>query len=274
MTGLPSGTLPGKPFIPADFSSEPRQKCRSPRLLRSSAFHLPANLLSLIVTIPQRVRLMFRTLLGIFVSPLSRIAAVALVAGGVAGGFSAPASAQSGYHLRPGDVVQVEVLDDPSLNRSVLVLPDGSISFPQAGTLRASGRTVEQLRSALTQGLSPNFAATPTVYVTVGSVAPPQSAAAAAEGFPVYVMGEVNEPGRKDIKSGTTLLQFLAEAGQLSRFAARNRIELHRQDPRTKAAAVYLFDLDHVAGGKNRISGMTTITEGDVIVVPQRRLFE
>lgn len=216
---------------------------------------------------------MFRTLLGIFVSPLSRIAAVALVAGGVAGGFSAPASAQSGYHLRPGDVVQVEVLDDPSLNRSVLVLPDGSISFPQAGTLRASGRTVEQLRSALTQGLAPNFAATPTVYVTVGSVAPTQSAAAAA-GFPVYVMGEVTEPGRKDIQSGTTLLQFLAEAGQLSRFAARNRIELHRQDPRTKAAAVYLFDLDHVAGGQNRISGMTTITEGDVIVVPQRRLFE
>ena len=78
----------------------------------------------------------------------------------------------------------------------------------------------------------------------------------------------------RDIQSGTTLLQFLAEAGQLSRFAARNRIELHRQDPRTKAAAVYLFDLDHVAGGKNRISGMTTITEGDVIVVPQRRLFE
>ena len=43
------------------------------------------------------------------------------------------AFAQQGYQIRPGDVLSVEVLQDPSLNREVLVLPDGSISFPFAG---------------------------------------------------------------------------------------------------------------------------------------------
>ena len=55
------------------------------------------------------------------------------------------AAAQAGYQIRPGDVLSVEVLQDPSLNREVLVLPDGSISFPFAGNLPASGRTTGQV---------------------------------------------------------------------------------------------------------------------------------
>lgn len=73
-----------------------------------------------------------------------------------------PVSAQdAGYLLRPGDVLQVEVVEDPSLNRSTLVLPNGSITFPQAGTLRAGGRTPDQVRAALTDALAPSFAAPP-----------------------------------------------------------------------------------------------------------------
>ena len=41
--------------------------------------------------------------------------------------FATAAFAQSGYQIRPGDTLQVEVLEDPSLNRSVLVLPDARL---------------------------------------------------------------------------------------------------------------------------------------------------
>lgn len=186
---------------------------------------------------------------------------------------AAPAMAQ-GYNLQPGDVVQVEVLEDPSLNRSVLILPDGSISFPQAGTIRASGRTVDQVRAALTSALAPNFNAPPTVYVTVSGLATPREREATKQTLPLYVMGEVAAPGLKEALPGTNLLQLLSQAGSLSRFAARNRIELHRVDPQTKASRVYLFDLDQAGGGQGRISGMTSLASGDVIVVPTRRLFE
>lgn len=194
--------------------------------------------------------------------------------------MAGPALAQAGYQLKPGDVIQIEVLEDPSLNRSVLVLPDGSISFPQVGTLRAGGRTVDQLRGALTQGLASNFAAPPNIYVTVSSLAPPPvpgtaaAAAAARETQTLYVMGEVGAPGRKEVEPNTNLLQFLSQAGSLTRFAARHRIELHRVNPATKTAQVYLFDLDNIGGGANRISGVTTLIPGDVVVVPTRRLFE
>ena len=60
------------------------------------------------------------------------------------------AAAQSGYQIQPGDTLSVEVLEDPSLNRSVLVLPDGTISFPFAGSVRASGRSSSQVSDAIT----------------------------------------------------------------------------------------------------------------------------
>lgn len=208
---------------------------------------------------------MLRKLLGLLAVSFMTLA---MIAG------ARPAAAQAGYALQPGDVLQVEVLEDPSLNRSVIVLPDGSISFPQAGTLRAGGRTVDQVRGALVSALSPNFAVPPTVYVSVGSLAPPPAGPAKRATIDVYVLGEVGSPGRREVLKNTNLLQFLAEAGSLSRFAAKNRIELHRLDPATKTAHVYLFDLDNVAGNAAHISGMTSLVPGDVVVIPQRRLFE
>lgn len=184
-----------------------------------------------------------------------------------------------GYRLRPGDVLQVEVLEDPSLNRSALVLPNGSITLPQAGTLRAGGRTPDELRAAVTAALAPNFATAPTVYVSVASVATAPLAtgggavAAAPRTMDVYVMGEVGAPGLKKVAPDTNILQFLAQAGALTKFAADQRIELHRKE-RDGSAKIYLFSLRHVAGGKGRISGMTQMAPGDVIVVPQRKLFE
>ncbi|MEL6782098.1 MAG: polysaccharide biosynthesis/export family protein, partial [Pseudomonadota bacterium] len=39
-------------------------------------------------------------------------------------------AAQSDYRVQPGDTLAIEVLEDRDLNRSLLVLPDGTINFP------------------------------------------------------------------------------------------------------------------------------------------------
>jgi len=87
------------------------------------------------------------------------------------------------------------------------------------------------------------------------------------------IVGEANEPGRKEVLPGTTLLQFLAEAGGLSRFAAEKRIQLRRVDPQSGQETVYRFNYRSM-GGSDSISGTTVLAPGDVIVVPERRLFE
>lgn len=191
-------------------------------------------------------------------------------------GTTGPGSAQDNYVIRSGDTLQIEVLEDSSLNRNVLVLPDGSINFPMAGTVAARGRSVEDVRQSLSAALAPNFAAPPNVYVSVSSLArqTPQSGSSGGRMMDVYALGEFAEPGHKEVKQGTTLLQFLAEAGGLDKFAADKRIELHRTDPRTGKITTYLFNYRLPGGSGTTINGGTKLAPGDVVKVPQRRLFE
>lgn len=191
-------------------------------------------------------------------------------------GLAGVATAQSNYRIQPGDTLQIEVLEDTNLNRNVLVLPDGSISFPLAGTVKAGGRSVDTVARSLSSEMASNFAVEPTVFVSVAALAPKAPRARVKAGpdlINVYIVGEANEPGRKEVLPGTTLLQFLAEAGGLSRFAAEKRIQLRRVDPQSGQETVYRFNYRSM-GGNGSISGTTTLAPGDVIVVPERRLFE
>ena len=184
-----------------------------------------------------------------------------------------PAGAQE-YRIRAGDTLRIEVIEDPSLNRTVLVAPDGRISVPAAGTLRAAGRTVETVQSNLTQLLAGSFATTPNVFVAIEQLAERRAPPPTEEPvISVYVVGEANSPGKLDIAPGTTALQAFAMMGGFTKFAATKRIQLRRTDPISKAENVYLLNYARVEKGD--VSGLQIpLAEGDVIVVPQRRLFE
>ena len=87
----------------------------------------------------------------------------------------------------------------------------------------------------------------------------------------VYAMGEVASPGKADVAPGTTVLQFLAQAGGFTRFAAQKRVQL-RRIAKGGAEEVFIFNYDGT--GASGITGSTRLQSGDVIVVPQRKLFE
>lgn len=181
------------------------------------------------------------------------------------------ASAQTGYTLKPGDVLRIEVLEDPSLNRDTLVLPDGNIALPLVGLVRAGGRGLDAVQAEVTQKLTPNFAAAPTVYVGIAQLAQPQvttGAAAAPTGVSVFLMGEFTNPGKIAVEPGSTLLQVLAQSGGMTNFAAKKRIQLRR------GTSVYNFDYTQVEKAGTAAGFDTVVSEGDVIVIPTRRLFE
>ena len=185
-----------------------------------------------------------------------------------------PAAAQDSYKIKPGDVLRIEVLEDASLNRSTLVLPDGSIALPLAGTVQAGGLTLEQLQSAIAARIAPNFATTPTVYVGMDSLAVPNpdtGAVAVPLMLDVYVIGEAAKPGKFQVKPGTTILQFLAEMGGFSQFAATKRIQLRRTTAGIETT--YMVNYKAVEAGAAG-TGLGTIVAGDGFIIPQRRLFE
>ncbi len=189
-----------------------------------------------------------------------------------------PALAQEGgYLIRPGDTLRVEVLEDPGLNRSVLVSPDGRISMPLAGGLRASGKTVEAVQSELATRLAPNFAAIPNVYVSIERIVERAVGGGGAPKAPptidIYVLGEGAKSGKFSVAPGTTVLQLFAEMGGFSKFAATKRIQLRRTNPKTGEETTYAVNYDAIERGTSKM-GATVLMKGDVIVVPQRKLFE
>ncbi len=186
--------------------------------------------------------------------------------------FATSVAAQGNYNIRPGDTLRIEVLEDPSLNRNVLVLPDGQISFPLAGSIQATGMSTSQVERSITSRIAENFATEPNVFVAVSNI--PQQAEGPLDAEPtidVYFLGEVRTPGLRAIAPGSTILQALSQSGGLTEFAATKRIQLRRQfDSREY---VYRINYKALSDGAT-IEGNISLSDGDVILVPERRLFE
>ncbi len=142
------------------------------------------------------------------------------------------AQAQDSYNIQPGDVLRIEVLEDPSLNRDALVLPDGRVSLPLAGLIQAGGRSIDSVQADIAGRLAPNFAAAPSVFVGIAQLS--QDAAlgagglAGADTISIFLMGEATSPGKIEVEPGSTILQALAQAGGVTNFAATKRLQLRR----------------------------------------------
>ena len=179
------------------------------------------------------------------------------------------AFAQSaGYRIQPGDALAVTVLEDDTLNRQVLVLPDGRISVPLAGTRdRRRPQTVEAVEKRHRRPARLELRGAPERLRLGGR------RRRGGGDLPDLRARPGRRPGRVEVEPGTTLLQAIALAGGLDRFAATKRIQLRRTDASTGQERLYLFNFKAVERGGS-IQSMITLREGDVILVPERRLFE
>lgn len=187
------------------------------------------------------------------------------------------AAAQTGdaYKLKPGDVVSITVLEDPLLDRQVLVAPDGRIAMPLAGSLIAAGQTPEQLAGTVRAQLRSRFVDPPTVTVSLVNVG--DGGPGLTERAEVYVLGEVARPGRYEYDSTKpiTILQALTLAGGPSPFAAVERIQIRERTGESEIETLRLFDYEAAADGAlNTDRDLAALADGAVIIVPERGLFE
>ena len=114
-------------------------------------------------------------------------------------------SATGGYVIGDEDVLQISVWGNPELTVQVPVRPDGMISFPLVGDVKAAGVSPQELKAILEKEIS-KYVKDPTVSVIVTSV----------NSFKVYVIGEgVATPGVVTLKRNTSLLQLIAQLGSL-----------------------------------------------------------
>ena len=173
--------------------------------------------------------------------------------------------------LKPGDSLNISVLQDPKLDRTVVVEPSGQISFPLAGHIQASGLTPQALENILKAKLKSNYRDdnldVTVAMAVVGKPDEPQDDLKPK----VFITGEIVRPGSYVVRQKTTLMQAIALAGGLSPYAAKRRIQVRRRGG--PGEDIFMFDYRAYEAGQD-LEGNITLRAGDVIMVPERGLFE
>ena len=158
------------------------------------------------------------------------------------------------YLIQPGDILTISVWKEKDLEADTLVLPDGTLSFPLVGDIRAAGRTVPQVRQAIVTRLA-KYMPSPVVTVAIKQI----------QGNVIYVIGDVNKPGAFIANSYIDVMQALSLAGGMTPFASDNSIKILRRVNGRETAI--RFKYGQVEDGEHLAQNIV-LQAGDVVVVP------
>ena len=171
--------------------------------------------------------------------------------------------------IKVGDNLSITVVQDSKLDRTVVVDPSGQIAFPLAGHFRVSGLTPQAVESILKEKLKNNYK-DESLDVTVSLLAVKEVPDEDLKPK-IFVTGEILRPGSYVVRQKTTLMQAIALAGGLGPFAAKRRIMVRRRTP--TGEDIFMFDYRAYEAGQD-LEGNIALHAGDVIMVPERGLFE
>lgn len=177
--------------------------------------------------------------------------------------LSVPPSATfagSPYRINPGDELEVLVWGDERLQRTVLVLPDGTFAFPLVGQVNAAGRLPSEIERVITTGLQPQYKGpVPQVTVSVRK----------ASGYQFSVVGKVRNPGTFTPGRYVNALEALAIAGGPSEFANTSGARVIRKAG-DRLFVVPVRIADALRGDTARIASneIPRIESGDTLVIP------
>jgi polysaccharide biosynthesis/export protein len=171
---------------------------------------------------------------------------------------SAPVPVTPDYVIGEEDSLKVDVWTDkpePDLSgNGIPVRPDGNISLPLLGDIRASGLTPTQLAAQITLRLG-KIVNDPTVNVTVLAVNSKR----------IYLVGAVSHVGPLPLRPGMTILQAIATAGGLSDYAKQKHIYILREQAGKQLTIPFDYSKALKKGDMQGIS----LKAGDTIVVPE-----
>lgn len=161
----------------------------------------------------------------------------------------APPAVQSGdatrdYRLGPADKVRITVYGEETLTGEYSVTGSGSISFPLIGEVRATDRTLAQVREEIRAKLSDGYLREPRVSAEVLTFRP------------FYILGEVNRPGQYPYTDGLTVPKAVATAGGFTYRANKKKVYIKRGDQPAEEA--------------QKLTAETMVAPGDIIRIGER----
>ena len=167
---------------------------------------------------------------------------------------SKPSQSDTAFIIGPADLLDIVVIKEPDLSKTVLVRPDGKILLPLVNEVQAAGKTPVQLQADLVQAFS-KFYEQVTVSVLVKEI----------NSYKFSITGKVKNPGTYKMSADTTLLEAISMAGGFVEFASTNDIKVFRKGSRKFQTDTIKYS--KIVSGKDPSQNII-IKPGDTIIVP------
>ena len=168
-------------------------------------------------------------------------------------------SEENRYKLRSGDTIDITFVYVPDFNQTVTIQPDGYVTLRGVGDMRAGGLTLPEIKK-LVETKYGVIMKDPDVSIEIKDFEKPFFLA----------QGEVQKPGKYELRSDTKLSEAVAIAGGLSSSAKHSQVLLFRRNAGGQID-VKEIDLKKVLHGKD-LSTDLTIQAGDMVFVPKSRV--
>jgi polysaccharide export outer membrane protein len=168
-----------------------------------------------------------------------------------------PDPRRGGFLLGPSDVLRVNVWHNPDLSGEAIVRPDGTITLPLVGDIRAAGRTPAEVRDEITTRLKA-YVKDESAIVTV--------AVAAVNSYRFVVSGNVEKPGSYNANHYARVSEAITLAGGPNKFASPADTVIIRASADGAVRRIPVDDLA-ILNGKRPEQDLV-ILPGDTVYVP------
>jgi len=162
------------------------------------------------------------------------------------------------YALSSADLLEITVYREEKLGRTIRVSQTGEISLPLIGTLKVSGKSVQEAQQIIAAKLS-EYLVNPQVTIFIKEYGNKK----------IYVMGEVKNPGSFDVppESKLTVLEAISLAGGFTPIAAKDRTRVIRTDS-TGKSETWTVEVGEITSKDNKKKALS-LKPNDVVFVPQ-----
>lgn len=146
-------------------------------------------------------------------------------------------------------------------SQAVRVTPEGSIALPAIGSIQAQGLTLPELQVELNEAYRQVVEGIQIIPILV-------------ERAPryVYVLGEVNTPGRFELTGPTTAIQAISMAGSWRVGANLRQIVVFRRGDDWRLLATMINLEGALFGSKPCPPGEIWIDDSDIVIVPKSKI--
>lgn len=160
------------------------------------------------------------------------------------------------YQLRKGDTFDLDLAYSPEFNQTVAVQPDGFVTLKGVGSLFVEGQTVPELTETLKTAYTA-ILHDPVIAIALKDFEKPYFIAS----------GQVQKPGKYDLRSDLTVTEAVAIAGGFNDKAKHSQVVLFHPVP-GGGFETKLLNIKKLLASRN-LSEDVQLQPGDMLYVPQ-----